>query len=262
VSNGHVYVIFGANTVGIPPSGFPKYVLNAAHAQLGQLAVVSGGGIRTLAGVGDSDFIWTSQHKGLVPGQFPDSNPNGVLVSNGERFVADAGANTLDEVEPNGQIRVLTFFAVPKGSPTDAVPTCVAQGPDGALYVGELLGGTFAPGGARVWRVVVKEGHVVSKSVWAGHLTTIQGCGFDRAGNFYATEFQVNGLSEGPGGSPLGAIVKISPDRQRTVIGLGQLFWPSGFAADDGHLFVSNCSIAPSGGLGPCPSGGQIVKFS
>jgi sugar lactone lactonase YvrE len=89
----------------------------------------------------------------------------------------------------------------------------------------------------------------------------VQGCGFDHAGNFYATEFEVNGLDEGPTASPLGALVKIAPDGTRTTLGMGSLFFPSGFAAgSDGSLYVSNCSIAPAGGFGPCPNGGEVVR--
>ena len=141
------------------------------------------------------------------------------------------------------------------------MPTCAAKGPDGALYVGELLGGFYGSGTARVWRIDVSGGGA-HKSVWARGLTTIQGCGFDKWGNFYATEFQVSGLDEGPTADPRGAVVKISPDRHRTVLGLGQLFFPSGFAAGrDGSIYVSNCSIAPAAGFGPCPDGGQVVRI-
>jgi hypothetical protein len=260
---GHVYGQFGTNTSGIPPAGFPNFLLTAAHAYLGQFGVVSGSSFSTIAGVGDFDFAWTAKHPNLVPGQFPDSNPNGVLTIGGERYVADAGANTLDEVEANGKVRILAFLPAPKGSITDTVPTCVTQGPDGALYVGELLGGTYAPGGARVWRIVVSGGHVVSKSIWARGLTTIQGCGFDAWGNFYATEFQVGGLNEDPTGSPLGAVVKIAPSGHRTTLGLGHLFWPSGLATGaDGSIYVSNCSIVPGAGFGPCPVGGEVVRIS
>jgi len=38
--------------------------------------------------------------------------------------------------------------------PTDPVPTGLARGPDGALYVGLLTGVPFAPGAASVYRVV------------------------------------------------------------------------------------------------------------
>jgi hypothetical protein len=259
--DGRVFGQMGGNTVGIPPSGFPQWLLRAAHRQLGHFGMVSNGSFTPLSAVGDADYRWTNRHKYLVPDQFPDSNPNGLWVHDGMRIVADAGANAISAVGPRGRSRVVAFFPAPKGSITDSVITCVAPGPDHALYVGELLGGTYAPGGARVWRVGWSHGHV-TKSVWAKGLTTIQGCGFDRWGNFYATEFQTGGLNEDPSASPLGDVVKIAPSGQRTVLGTGQLFWPSGFAAGpDGSIYVSNCSIAPSSGLGPCPNGGQVVRI-
>ena len=261
-SGGVVYGQFGANTFGLPLGQFPTFLLQAAQKDLGQFGQARNGSFVDKAGVGDHDYIWASAHVNLNPQQFPDSNPNGVLVTGGQKFVADAGANTLDQVMPNGTVKVLTYFNVPSGSPTDAVPTCVTKGPDGALYIGELLGGNFAPGNARVWRVTLNNGQA-TKSVWARGLTTVQGCGFDSQGNFYATEFQVNGLNPSPTGNPLGAVVKIAPNGTRTTLGMGSLFFPSGFAAWNGTLYVSNCSIAPATGLAPtlCASGGQVVAI-
>ena len=124
--------------------------------------------------------------------------------------------------------KVIAFFGVPKGSQSDsAVPTCVARGPDGALYVGELLGGFYSPGHARIWRVV--PGH--APKVWATGLSTVQGCGFGRDGAFYATEFQTGGLDEGPTANPAGDVVRIDRHGHRTHLGVGKLFFPSGFAA-------------------------------
>jgi len=111
--------------------------------------------------------------------------------------VADAWANVLVAVHHDGSSRVLAFFPAPAGSVTDSVATCGTKGPDGALYVGELLGGLFAPGGACVWRVDIDHGKV-TKSIWAAGLTTIQGCGFDWRGNFFATEFEVDGPDSQP----------------------------------------------------------------
>jgi hypothetical protein len=92
----------------------------------------------------------------------------------------------------------------------------------------------------------------------------VQSCGFGRDGAFYATEFQVGGLSEDPGAIPAGDVLRIDRHGHRTHLGVGKLFYPSGFAAgSDGAIYVSNCSIAPATGMGPklCPTGGQVVRI-
>lgn len=216
--------------------------------------------MKDVSDVGDQDYAWTATRINLAPKDFPDANPNNVLASWGHRYVVDAGSNLLVDVQRDGMARVLAFIGVPKGSVSDSVPTCVARGPDGALYVGELLGGQYAPGHARIIRVV--PGH--APRVWATGLTTVQGCGFGRDGAFYATEFQTSGLNESPAGNPAGDVVRIDRWGHRTHLGVGKLFYPSGFAAGrDGSIYVSNCSIAPGTGMGPnlCPSGGQVVRI-
>jgi hypothetical protein len=258
---GKLYGLFGLSTHEVPPAGvIPAGLRAAALAELGHLVKVRPHAIRPVADVGDQDWTWTSTRVNLAPKDFPDANPNAVLYSHAHRYVVDAGSNILVDVRPGGTARVLAFFGVPKGSQSDSVPTCLTRGPDGALYVGELLGGFYSPGHARIWRVV--PGH--APKVWATGLTTVQGCGFDRDGAFYATEFQVNGLNEDPGANPAGDVVRIDRWGHRTHLGVGKLFYPSGFAAgSDGGIFVSNCSIAPASGLGPklCPAGGQVVRL-
>ncbi len=256
-----IYAQFGGNTEGVSGIPLPADIKARILDDFGQFGVVERGTFHELNPVGDSDFAWTLAHKNLVPDQFPDSNPNGLLVSRHGVFTVDAGANTLVRLGARGTSHVVAFFGTKHGSDTDAVPTCAATGPDGSIYVGELLGGYYAPGNARVWKVEFEHGRV-HKRVWARGLTAVQGCGFDRWGNFYATEFQVGGLDEGPSASPLGAVVKIARNGHRTTLGLGSLFWPSGFAAGrDGAIYVSNCSIAPSAGFGPCPNGGEVVRI-
>jgi sugar lactone lactonase YvrE len=261
--NGSFYGLFGLSSHEVPPKGaIPGYLRAAALAELGRLVRVSHHhSIRVVSDVGDQDWAWTNTHRYLAPKDFPDANPNAVLYSHGHRYVIDAGANTLVDVHRNGAAKVIAFFPVPKGSQSDSVPTCVARGPDGALYVGELLGGFYSPGHARIWRVV--PGH--APKVWATGLSTVQGCGFGHDGAFYATEFQTGGLNEGPTANPAGDVVRIDRHGHRTHLGVGKLFYPSGFAAGrDGSIYVSNCSIAPAGGLGPqlCKNGGQVVRIS
>jgi hypothetical protein len=259
---GQFYGLFGLNSHEVPPPGaIPWSLRSAALDQLGHLVKVRGfGPVKDVSDVGDQDYAWTVTRTKLAPNDFPDANPNAVLASWGHRYVADAGSNLVVDVRRDGTAKVLAFIGVPKGSVSDSVPTCVARGPDGALYVGELLGGQYAPGHARIIRLV--PGH--APRVWATGLTTVQGCGFGRDGAFYATEFQTSGLNEGPTANPAGDVVRIDRWGHRTHLGVGKLFYPSGFAAGrDGSIYVSNCSIAPATGMGPklCSSGGQVVSI-
>lgn len=260
--DGSFYGLFGESSHAVPPAGtIPDELRNAALAQLGHLVRVKHhGSMRNISDVGDQNWTWTSTRIQLAPNDFPDANPNNVLYTNGHRYVVDAGANVLDDVKRNGTANVLAFFPVPQGSQSDSVPTCIARGPDHALYISELLGGFYSPGHARVWRIV--PGH--APRVWATGLSTVQGCGFGADGAFYATEFQTGGLDLSPTGNPAGDVVRIDRHGHRTHLGTGNLFYPSGFAAGrDGSIYVSNCSIAPATGMGPqlCPNGGQVVQL-
>ena len=249
-----IYGQMSASSAGIPPEAPPGAVIDAAMAQLGRtLAINSNGSWSVLASTGDTDYAWTSDHKNLQPDQFPDANPNGIATSGRTQYVADAGANLIAKVDNHGNVSTLAYLPVPDGSITDSVPTCVAKAPDGSLYVGELLGGSYAPGHARVWRIA--GGTATVK--WTG-FTGIQGCGFDDEGNFYATEFQANGMF---GDDPSGAVIKVAPNGARTTLGGdGSLSFPSGFAYHDDAVYVSNWSIMPANnGGGPT---GEVVKIS
>src|SRR5437762_9239546 len=110
--------------------------------------------VETLVNVGSFDYEWTDEHQWLVPfGDFPDANPYGVLVVPGHVYVVDAGANTLDEVMPDGSIVILAFF--PNNVLADATPTCACQGPDGFLYIGTLalVDSLFIAPSAKVYRL-------------------------------------------------------------------------------------------------------------
>ena len=117
-----------------------------------------GGSFVAKAGVGDYDFIWTSGTQTRTRSS-PTPTPTACWSPTASGTSPTPARTRWTRSMPNGQDPgARRTSPCPKGSPTDAVPTCVAKGPDGALYVGELLGGNFAPGGARVWRVVVKDG--------------------------------------------------------------------------------------------------------
>ncbi len=229
------------------PDGVPFVPAKVARvkAQLGRLIVASpAGGWSTVADVGDFDFAWTGARPDLVPGQFPDANPYGVLAGVGEHWVVDAGANTLDRVRSNGSVDVVAFIPNPPAS--DAVPTCIDRGPDGALYIGELTGGGNAPGSSIVWRYSVRDQTLTQ---WATGLTAVTGCGFGTDGRFYAVEFSTLGLDNAAPGT--GALVRVAPHSVAPEVVLGGLSFPGGFASAGGALYFSDWSIAPaSTGLG------------
>lgn len=228
--------------VGAP---LPGPVLDVAKRQLGQLVKVTGPGVwSTVAGVGRFDYDWAAAHKSLVPDQFPDANPYAVLALPNETWVVDAASNTLDRVGADGSIQVVAFFPNPPVS--DAVPTCIDRGPDGALYIGQLTGAGNAPGTASIWRWTASTG----LQQWATGLTAVTGCGFGKDGNFYAVEFSKLGLVNAAPGT--GALVRVTAGSSTPITVVDDLNFPGGFAAGaDGSLYFSNWSIAPaSTGLG------------
>lgn len=221
------------------PPGIPADLAAMAHHQLGRVVNATTSGSRTFgARVGNRDFVWSGNHPDLVPGQFPDANPYGILAGS-PTWVVDAGSNTLDRVSGN-RVTVVKFIPNPPAS--DAVPTCVDRGPDGAIYIGELTGGGNTPGAAIVWRYSPSTG---SLTKWATGLTAVTGCGFGRDGRFYSVEFSTLGLDNAAPGT--GAVVWSAPHSSTPVTVVGGLNFPGGFAAGrDGSLYVSDWSIAPS----------------
>ena len=201
-----------------------------------------------------------------------DSNPYGVAALPSRHVVADAGANALFEAKANGEIRTLAafptrmvaappFLGLPPGStiPMQAVPTSVAQGPDGALYVGELTGFPFPVGAAQIYRVPSEGG---APQVVATGFTNVIDLTFDRTGALYVLQIG-NGFA-GPGGPPLnapGRLIRVNADGTRTVV-YDQLFYPGGVAiGPDGAAYVTNFGIVPGPIPGAFPNGGQVLRI-
>jgi hypothetical protein len=229
------------------PDGLPAAVTAGLRAQLGRLIRFNPSGRwKIVADVGHTDFQWTIEHQDLVPGQFPEANPYGVLALGGSQWVVDAASNTIDRVRPNGKVTVEQF--IPNPPISDAVPTCIDRGPDGALYIGQLTGAGNLPGSAAIWRFAPGESSPLTQ--WATGLTAVTGCGFGSDGQFYATEFSTLGLVGAAPGT--GEVVQVPAHSSSPITVASGLSFPGGFAAgSDGSLYVSNWSTAPaSTGLG------------
>lgn len=201
-----------------------------------------------------------------------DSNPYGVAALPGQTVVADAGANALFQVAPNGAVSTLAvfetrmiaappFLQLPPGTmiPLQAVPTSVVRGPDGALYAGQLTGFPFPQGAANVYRVGPGGGTPI---VYASGFTNIVALAFDARGTLYVLQIG-NGFAGG-GGPPLagpGRLIRVAQDHTQTVVYEG-LFYPGGLAiGKDGAAYVTNLGIVP-GPIPPFPSGGQVLRIT
>jgi len=192
-----------------------------------------------------------------------DSNPNGLLVRKGARYVTDAGGNDLLKVDHKGRISVVAVFPprlvpappgipdLPPELPMQAVPTSVVKGPDGAYYVGQLTGFPFPPGGANVWRV--KPGH--DPQVFKGGFTNIIDIAFDKRGRLYVLEIATGGLLNTPPDElPVGRLVRVNKDGSTTTLASEGLNAPGGFVLGHHAAYITNNSILSGAG--------QVVKVA
>jgi hypothetical protein len=196
-----------------------------------------------------------------------DSDPYALTRYRGGFAVADAAANDLLRVDGDGRISTLAVFptqtvrlarkvakeiGAPPGTRSlvvQSVPSAVAVGPDGALYVGELTGIPFQPGSARIWRVV--PGH--RPTIYASGFTTISDLAF-QGRDLLVLELAVKGLLDS---SSPGALIRLRPDGSRTVVASKGLVGPTGLAVAGGAVYVSNNGLFP--GTGP-DRHGELVR--
>jgi DNA-binding beta-propeller fold protein YncE len=186
------------------------------------------------------------------PGGGPlDSNPWNALAGSNGLFVTDAGANALLRVAPGGAVSTVATFAsraLGGPGPTESVPTGLARGPDGALYVGELTGFPFPAGAARVHRVE-EDG---SQSVFASGFTMVVDVAFGLAGELYVLEYDADGLLA-PGSE--GRLWRVAADGSRSLVWSDGLVQPTGLAVGpDGALYISN--------VGNDPGDGEVLRVS
>ncbi len=132
-----------------------------------------------------------------------NSNPfSAVLDSDGSWYVADAGANMIVKVAPNGQRSIFARFPrVPNPTPigppmVDAVPTKILANPDGGFYVSILTGFPFNVGQAAIYNVD-RNGVI---STYIRGLTMVTDMALDqRTGDIYAMQFGNFGFAPTPG---------------------------------------------------------------
>jgi sugar lactone lactonase YvrE len=129
----------------------------------------------------------------------------------------------------------------------DFVPTSLAIGRDGDVFVGGLVG--EVPGAGQVVELDGRTGAL--EHTWEG-FTTVTGVAVGRDGSLYVSQLFA------PQANPLvpdiqGVLTKVTPDGTHHDIDVP---FPAGVAVDShDNVFVSAWSIAPAGGLSDVPPG-------
>jgi sugar lactone lactonase YvrE len=186
-----------------------------------------------------------------------DSNPYGVLVLEGRRIVADAGANALVESRSMDLLqpyRDRSFAVLPQTAfGTEPVPTTVAKGPGGDIYVGLLTGAPFFQGSSTIYRVS-RDGDEITPYLTG--LTAVVDIAFDREGTLYVVEI-ASGLVPGPGADPgvgNGRLLR-KPKNGAVEVVMDGLVFPAGVAVGpEGAVYLSHFGIFPGDG--------QILRFT
>jgi hypothetical protein len=223
------YTATAEDRTGYGPDAFP----------LGQITrVTKSGRIIPLA-----DMV-TYEGKHNPDGVLVECNPYGMIHDGSGFVVADAAANAVLRVKPNGDISVRDVPPRLEHKPesVDSAPTSIVRDREGAYFVGELTGVPFPVGGARVWKLSPgKSGELVSDG-----FTNILDLAIDRKGRLLVLEMAQNGLLSR---DTTGRLVRIEPNGEHTVLASEGLESPGGIeVTPNGDLYITNHTNGPNGG--------------
>lgn len=187
----------------------------------------------------------------------PLDNPYDLVPApNGGFYVSDGGANAVWLVSRSGKITKFANFPDRKDpeypqnpQPTmQVVPTGLAKGPDGALYVTSLPGYPNPPGQAFVYRMQDKNGDGNATdpgetTVFAKGFSAATDLAFEPDGSLLVTEYSLHfrrlnhdfGLDHAA--KLPGALVRWHDGKIKTVA--KGLISPTAVAVDQGRIFVS-----------------------
>jgi PEP-CTERM putative exosortase interaction domain len=180
-----------------------------------------------------------------------NSNPFSLTVrSNGDIAVVDAGANALYNVSGSTVSLITTFPYAPnpgEGPPFyQPVPTAVAEGAGGLLFVSELTGFPFPAGGSDIYVVdptLANIGDRITRTLTG--FTTVIDLAFNSTDGFlYVLQYGTDGLDGA------GQLLRVDPTTgDRTLVLDSGLTTPGGLAIGaDGSVYVTNLGVSPGGG--------------
>ncbi len=187
-----------------------------------------------------------------------DSNPFNFIIKDDTAYIVDAAGNDLFQAKTDGsEFSLVTVFPerlitdpfTNETIPLQSVPTSVALGMDGALYVSEYTGFPYPEDSARIFRID-SDGE---PEVYAEGFRQIIDMDFDAQGNLYVLHYATKSLLE-VFPSP-GLLMKITPDGTRkNLLSEGLLFPTALEIAPDGDIYISN--------QGYIPGRGEILRVS
>jgi hypothetical protein len=243
------------SSILIQETFFPKEALaHLPSRQDGALLRLKGGQLFKFADITKFETDHDPDHQGF------DSDPYAVLALSNRRLVADAAGNDILRVDHTGHVSVFAVLpnvtygdcaTQPNDNNTvgcDAVPTSLAVGPNGHIFVGELAG--LTPGAGQVLELDPIHGRILKT---LSNLNPITGIAVASDGTVYASEFSFD-----PSG---GKVTQINNDGSRNSVPVPA---PAGLLlGDNGALYVSAFSIAPETGVGVpnIDSSGQVWRL-
>lgn len=227
-------------------------------------------------------------------GDEAESNPYGLAVlPSGDALVADAQNNDVLRVTPEGDVTTVARFdteeiptdqvppspdpnepPLPPTIAAEAVPTSIALGPNGRVFVGELKGFPFRPGTSHVWSLDPDaDGAVCSVNtpdpdctVASEGFTAINDIAYDlQTGTLYVYELAKDGVFAFEAGFESGdfppAVLLEVKKNKITEVAAGKLSQPGGVVVQNrGTVFVTDGTFACEGPEGGPPCHGRLVE--
>jgi hypothetical protein len=176
-----------------------------------------------------------------------DSNPWDLVVRGSDTYVTDAAGNSLVKADSANQVSLVhvfpnkdvntpanapQFFGFPPVVSAQTVPTGLAIGSDGALYIAQLSGLPFAPGSADVFRYDFVNNQVTTFASGFSNLVDIA-AGPDNS--LYLLQYRGDFWA-----STSGSILKLGLDGSVETL-FSDLTNPTALAvAPDGTIYVTN----------------------
>ena len=182
-----------------------------------------------------------------------DSNPWDLVVHGSDTYVTDAAGNSLVKANSTNQVSLVHVFPnkdvntpnnAPPGLPpvysAQTVPTGLAIGSDGFLYIAQLSGFPFAPGSADVFRY----DFVNPVTTFASGFSNLVDIAAGPDNSLYLLQYRNDYWASAPG-----SILKLGLDGSVETL-FSDLVNPTALAVDpDGTIYVTNDGNGVNGQL-------------